>query len=432
MGRQISITITVGVGSERHNHDLDYRKGLPHVHSREDGVIELIPYISYKEQINNMMRPYIDEYNRKQEERYKAAWDRYNSGQIRTKPRKANYKPLEYDYYNNHINDTYFNRAMGQYEKMPMFRSLIVGLGDKNDRQNRVITEAEAVYVIRRLVELWPQVFPDFKLLGATLHLDEQGFYHVHIDYKPLYKTSIDQGLPVGIGQESALEHMGFQPEQSIINGRDKVPIRFNAFRNKLYQEIEQALNDVGIRFMYGVSEIKEPEKNSGKNQRLSDWQATQDGVLQLQKLKNHMLDIVEMDEVSPQGYAEAIAAAKGIEETMEQINSQPRSRLNKNNVVVSFHLLDQLQSFTQSMVNTIGHLFQRIEILEEYYDFAEETEEKLNVLQQENEQLKKQLEWHKKIDNQINRGDVERLEKEVERYRHKYSEDLREEDIFR
>jgi len=60
---EISVTVTVGEGSERHNHDLEYRSTLKHVHDMKDGVIELVPYRPYQEQINELMKPYIDEYN---------------------------------------------------------------------------------------------------------------------------------------------------------------------------------------------------------------------------------------------------------------------------------------------------------------------------------------------------------------------------------
>ena len=34
MAREISVTVTCGIGSEKHNHDLEYRETLKHVHER--------------------------------------------------------------------------------------------------------------------------------------------------------------------------------------------------------------------------------------------------------------------------------------------------------------------------------------------------------------------------------------------------------------
>lgn len=384
MSRQVSTTITCGVGSERHNHDLDYRATLEHVHGGADDVIELIPYRSYKEQINEMMKPYIDDYNKRQQERYAAAWERYNNGEIKTKPRKANYKPMGYDYYEDHKDDVFFNRALKKNEPLPMFRSLIFGLGDKADREQGTLSKDEAVSVMTGIVERWPEMFPDFKLLGATVHLDEDGFYHGHFDYKPMFESDKElkqeQGLRVSVSQEAALEHMGYEPEQSVINATDKAPIRFNAFRNRLYHETEAELNKHGLRLWYGASNDKEPLKDSSSNQRLENWQATQDGVDQLQRMKNTMLDIVEGDRVSPEGYKAAVKAAKDIEDTLTQIGEQKRSRLNKDNVVVHFSLFDQLRSFVKSMMDTIAHLLQKVDILKENLDYEMDKTEQLQA----------------------------------------------------
>lgn len=378
--KQISVTITVGQGSERHNHDLNYRKKLEHVRNHgDDGVIELIPYNqSYEEQINQLMKPYIDRYNQRQQERYEEAWERYNTGQIKTKPRKRNYQPVSYDYYQEHKDDTYFNRATGQHEQLPIWRSVIIGLGDMNDRKSGVITEETAVTVLQGIADSWPELFPDFRLLGASLHVDEEGFYHAHFDYKPMYDNEAEKGLQVGIGQESALEHMGFEPEQSLINGDDKIPIRFNAFRNRLYLEVEKELHNQKINLQYGVSKVKDPGKDSSRNQRLENWQATQDKALELQLMKNKMIDIISADEASPEGIKEALEAFDSLNDTLHQIEEQPRSRLNKNNVVVHFELFDQLRSFLDNLINSVAYIIQQWDIANENLENEEKRNEEL------------------------------------------------------
>lgn len=68
---------------------------------------------------------------------------------------------------------------------------------------------------------------------------------------------------------------MGYNPEQSIINERDKVPILFNAMRNKMYKNMETIMNENGLYLMYGATSIKEPEKDASINMPLSQWQDT-------------------------------------------------------------------------------------------------------------------------------------------------------------
>lgn len=362
--REISGTVTVGIGSEKHNHNLEYRDTLQHVHSRPGGVIELIPYLSYQEQINALARPFIDEYNANVEQRYQEAWERFNNGQTKTKPRKRDYKKMGYDYYTDHLHDTHFNRKTGKQEELPMFRSLIIGLGDRADRQNGTITEAEAIKTCADVVLQFRKDFPYLHLLGASLHLDEEGFYHVHLDYKPFYRSFSGQGLGFGIGHDRAFELMGLKPEQSIINGEDKVPILFNAFRNKIYHNLEAALSEHGIRLQYGVSKSKDPGKDSSKNQKLEDWQKKQDSVREMQHQKNVALELMEKDEISPDELKTAIECVENIKSITEDLNGCERSRLNKNNVVVPYNLLDQLREFLKPLYEAVGVILGEIKRL--------------------------------------------------------------------
>lgn len=354
--REISVTATVGEGSERHNHDLDYRATLKHVHERPEGVIELVPYRDYREQINELVRPYIDAYNAKVDQRYQDAWDRYNAGEIKTKPRKRDYPKEKYDYYNEHLHDTFYNRATNKHEEQPMFRELIVGLGDKADRESGVITQEEAVDVLSKVVARFQEDFPSFHVLGATVHVDETGFYHLHLDYKPFYTNNYEQGLGFNIGHESALKHMGLEPEQSIINGRDKVPILFNAFRNKIYYAAEEALSGHGIRLQYGVSQQKDPGKDSSVKQSQEAWLATRTAARELQHQKNVVLDVLAKDKTLPDELKNVAGVINDVSKTLDAIESTPRTRI-KGEVKISFHLFDQLKSFVNRLVEAFAAL---------------------------------------------------------------------------
>ncbi len=364
--REVSCTVTCGKGSERHNHDLEYRSTLEHVHERPEGVIELVPYRPYKEQINEAIKPYIDEYNARVDQRYQEAWERYNEGVIKTKPRKRDYKHMEYDYYEEHKDDQRKNPHTGKMEEVPIYRSMIIGIGDQSDRER--VSELEARKVFEGTVDQFRKDFPDFVILGATMHLDEQGFYHMHLDYKPLYEREDDKGLGVGVGLDGALQRMGYTPEQSIINERDKAPILFNAMRNKIYYNVEEQLNKQNIMLQYGVSRTKEPEKDSSTNQRLENWQETQD----LQRSMQHDLNTfksVMASPSSPEAHKEAVQAFYDIEYTMRYIEASPRSRLHKDEMRVSFRLFDQLRSFLNRLREQVAQIFKRNEELGDEYE---------------------------------------------------------------
>ena len=386
----VSTTVTCGQGSERHNHDWDYRKTLEHVHGSPDDVVELVPYEkSYKEQINDLLKPYIDDYNRHQDEKYDAAWEKYRAGERKSKPKRRDYPHMDYDYYEAHKDDEVMNPHTNKKEHVPIFRSMIIGLGDQSDRHAGVITKDQAEAVFRQLVELFQEKFPYLKILGATMHLDEDGFYHMHLDYKPVMATTFAKGLQVTVSQDAVLEGMGLKPEQSIINGKDKAPIRFNALRNQVYYMVEKGLNAQGLRLQYGVTAIKQPGKDSSKNQSLGDWQTQQDAALEMQDLKNKMLDIIEDDDVSPEGYKQLVDVVEKIKKWWHGITHQPFWRRSKDGVVVEFHAFDQLTSLVNQFFDMVGHAFQQIR---HWQDRAERAEKQAAELSRENAGLKREV----------------------------------------
>ena len=365
---EVSVTVTVGEGSEEHNHDLEYRTTLKHVHDRPDGVIELVPYQNYITTIDEAMQPYIDRYNQRVDERYQAAWDRYNAGEIKTKPRKRDYQKMGMSYVHETYGERHRNPHTGKVEDVPLFRSIIIGMGDREDRQTGRISEEQAKAVFQKVANGFQEKFPDFLLLGASLHLDEQGFYHAHLDYKPMYekedpdaeKGGKRRGLDVGTGHDAALKHMGFEPEQSIINGRDKAPLLFNAFRNEIYHMMESAMADHGLRLQYGVTARKEPEKDSSRNQKLDVWQATQDAAREMQHKKNLALDIISQDTVSPDGYKAVMAAVEDLNDTLQKVQESQLTTM-RNGYKITFRLFDQLKSMVKNVQETIGHLVHKL-----------------------------------------------------------------------
>lgn len=161
---EVSVTITAGEGCEEHNHGLEYRSKLEHTHDTgKDTVIELVPYEkSYKEQINELMKPYIKERNEYTLKRKAAAWDRYNSGQIKTKPRNRDYPLIGNDYYTQHLHDQMRNPKTNKMEQIKMFRSLIIGLGDKSDRENGKITKEQALHIFNEFLVRFKKGFSIF------------------------------------------------------------------------------------------------------------------------------------------------------------------------------------------------------------------------------------------------------------------------------
>ena len=122
------------------------------------------------------------------------------------------------------------------------------------------------------------------------------------------------------------------------------------------------------IRMQYNVSKTKDPTKDSSKNQRLRDWQETQDKVRELQHEKNKAIDIIEKDTASPEDVTVAITALENIDSTLKEVMESPKSRLDKNKVVVTFSLLDQLQSFIKLIREKFAYILNMLDIYKENY----------------------------------------------------------------
>lgn len=381
---ELSATVTSGEGSEKHNHSIKYRsKTLTHTHdTSEETVKELIPYEkTYQEQINELMDPYIKEYNNSRDAKLKEAWERYEKGEIQQKPKQKDYKHMDFDYYTFEQERKTKNKKTGKYEQKPVFRSLIIGIGDKNDKEKVSLEQAHRLF--KAVTERFIETFPDFKVLGATLHADEDGFWHMHLDFFVLSeKKGKFKGLAVTSSLDTALQNMGYKPEQSIINGRDKVPILFNAMRNQIYYMLEQEMNKEGLYLQYGVSAKKEPNKNSSVNQKLDVWQETQDAAKKIQHLKNKMVAETNKDNdypLSEVNLNQAFRATNDLQKAIESVQGAKRSRLNKNKVMVEFSLFDQIKSFLERIMRTFETFARRIGQLEADIKERDETIEKQN-----------------------------------------------------
>ena len=166
---------------------------------------------------------------------------------------------------------------------------------------------------------------------------------------------------------------------------------------------------------------------------------------MDLQHTKNHVLDVIQKDDVSPEEFKEVMKAAAGIQGMLDQIEKQPRSRLDKNKVVVEFKLFDQLKSFVADVTRTVGSA---IKEAFEWRERCHAAEERAEALQQEVDDLRdenadlraqvaylqQQLQKSPAMQMQIQLGDQER---EIKRYRkllqeHGINPDQKEHTVFR
>ena len=179
--RTESVTVTVGVGNERHNHDVEYRSTLEHIIPTSDGVVEFVDYIPYDQRINEIMEPYIKQYNEQRDQKYKEAVEKFERGERRSKPHPKDFLHMSYNYAEQHRYTKQRRLDTGRVEEQLIFRSLIIGIGDQESRP--YLQRQLLIDIFRKFVQDFQKNFPCFLVLGASLHLDERGFPHLHLDY---------------------------------------------------------------------------------------------------------------------------------------------------------------------------------------------------------------------------------------------------------
>lgn len=208
---------------------------------------------SYKDVINELMKPYIEDYNNTRQEAYEQKLDDFKSGKLKSRPKKSDYKIIDLNYFDEHVNDVYYNTKT--HEKLPKFlhKGVIIDANPISDEPVSISFDEFKVNMVS-LSHYWSDNFPAFKLLGMVAYTKEDGGYGCYIHYFPLSKKEDGAaGLSVSVSEETALKAMGFEPEIGDRKGGYAAPIRFNAFRNRLYKIIDEIfgltedLNEVSI-----------------------------------------------------------------------------------------------------------------------------------------------------------------------------------------
>lgn len=331
MSKQTKIPLTLfikkGESSEDHNHLPSFREKLPHVIHPEYGVCEFVPYQKrYKTQINEFARPFIDAYNESREKAFQEAMGRYERGERKTKPRRSDFPKRGYDYYERESTRPYSNPRSNKKELRRVWHSFILGLGDKNDRDEGRITQEDAVSIFGELIERFRQRFHTFLLLGASLHIDESGFYHLHLDFLPHF-IGKQKYWNFCTGLEGALEHLGFKKEKSIANYQNKPAIHYNAMRNWLYRQMEELFHEHGFLLVRGVFEEKYPGISADEVSTCqSDWQDARDMQRYLQQAANRAIETLEEDKVDEEDITALFAVANAVKHVF--LKAKPHTKL--------------------------------------------------------------------------------------------------------
>jgi len=375
--KALNVAITAGQPDEQHDHDIIFRKTLPHTHDCPTPIVELIPYHPYIEQLNSFFHDAIADYNTTCDQRYAAALSRYHAGETKHRPRPSKYCHMGYDM-TSHLRRKARNPQTGKIETAYIYRSCIIYFGSQEDR-NRTISDDQAISAAKYVTEQFSAKFPFFFLLGSVLHLDESTA-HMHLTYLPFYRVpSPKSGLSIKVSFDRSMEEMGYQPECSVINANLKRPLLFNAFRNILYATVESALAREGIRLQYGEAPLTNPYADPSKRQSLEEYKAIKDLVKDLQWRKNIALTIFSHDELMPEDYRHAFLEILSARDALESVNRCPLDLLNRYHKVPT-DLLQHTITATKDLTETLAYTTRQMKTLE---DELSETRQKLAALAQ-------------------------------------------------
>ena len=414
----VPVAIVGGYGSERHNLAPVMRATLPHVGVLGLDIVNFCPYVSFEAQINAAVKSYIDDYNQRQDERLDAERAKYAAGERKTEPRRSDFPHMGYDYYADHIEDKQFCRSRGKVEIAPMWRSLIIHLGDRDDRISGRIPEEAARGVFAEVAEEFRRRYPNLLLLSAAMHTAEYGDdkheqvggWHLHIDYRPIYPlSSTARGLRMGTGLDGAMRFMGYEPEEALVINHHR-PLLYNALRNGLYRALESILPRYGMRLQLGVTATKQPDKDPGVNLPMPDWQAHKRETADVQAVKNRWLDVLMADEVSPDSVKQALGSLAVAKDAMRVIQRADR---NWDGSAYKLRAADyiRLEDALENMMDTMAHVVAKAEQADAHAEQVEDLTQQLAAMQTANTQLEQEVARLRKhdLDRQIKAAAAER-----------------------
>ena len=157
--------------------------------------------------------------------------DEYNSRQTRKNLKK----------------DNYF-KELRENKKNEPIKEMVVQIGNKDNmgRDNPVNRE-KAKKVLLDFYKNFEKNYPDLKILGAVLHIDE-ATPHLHLTTTPYTENHGKNGLRHKQAWDEAYKNMGFKPEHSLLNKEEKKPIVFNGWRNHVQKLLDEAMNEQGFQ----------------------------------------------------------------------------------------------------------------------------------------------------------------------------------------
>ncbi|MGO5467956.1 hypothetical protein ACTQXP_09025, partial [Holdemanella porci] len=111
----------------------------------------------------------------------------------------------------------------------------------------------------------------------------------------------------------------------------------------------------------------------------LSQWQDTKDKTLEMQHNMNIAKEFLKQDTVDEKNIVYAYERLENVSQQLAEMEKSPKFRLNKNKIVVEYHVFDQLTTFIHELKSMIGALLKRIKLMNDKIDSLKDENKTLN-----------------------------------------------------
>lgn len=172
-------------------------------------------------------------------------------------------------------------KEIQQHEHKKPIYEMIVGV------YGRDVTHEQQEDIVREFIDTWEERNPNMILVGVYIHDDENGGFHGHINYIPIYHC--ERGLGIKQGLNKALEEQGVELPSECKGRFDKYNTRQVAWTKSQNEYLEELCSQRGVK-------VEHPMRDSGftrEHEEKRDYIARQQ-TREIRELKEELQEVQE------------------------------------------------------------------------------------------------------------------------------------------
>lgn len=389
------LSASFSTGHVAYMHDIrkSFKENITRELSKDNIILkDILQGRTVEEYLDELMVPYIEQYNAKQkreERKIRTGYCEWHNNNKTLKQSKLVYEAVAQFGEHENLGKLYYESTGEQREKMHRY--------------------FEMQYT--KLLEEFERKYPHLHVLWATIHFDEErGTPHIHIAYTPI-GTFEKQGLSHKVSIGRALEQDGIKRVKSRAEA-----VKLGGYQlARLYKDIKQSMEQELIRQGHTIKQ----EEHDKKHQTVEEWEAIQE----LQQEKAQMQKEVEQTIKRAEAYMTYEQELKAIHEAanrpktntseVQRVQVKDGFRKTKEMVQLSPENFEAYKSSAdtkaiersvemkiQQQTQATKKLMQSITTEKE-----EQLQEQIHNLQQEVQEVRRQLKEKDKVINRLRKN---------------------------